>query len=123
MTHRGLASNADGDLDVTETSGLSVAVTRSESAHPGDWGRAISLALEYLAVQVAFTERKPEPGILIGRAVRLRFEANGAGAVISADLGLDSAPGSRPTVDEDERALRTAIGYGADDNPNLDDFQ
>jgi hypothetical protein len=92
MTHRGLASNADGDIDVTETPGHCVAVTRSESAHPGDWGRAISLALEYLAVQVAFTERKPEPGILIGHAVRLRFEANGGGAVIRAELDSDPAP-------------------------------
>lgn len=25
-------------------------VTRSSSAHPADWGRAIALALEYLAV-------------------------------------------------------------------------
>ena len=61
-------------------------LTRSSSVHPADWGRAISLALGNLAVQVAFTLGEPEPGILVGRLVRLRIDANGDGVVIEVAL-------------------------------------
>lgn len=91
MTHRTPTSAVDGELGGTMTAAPYLAVTRSASPHPGDWGSAVSLALEYLAVQVAFTERQPEPGILIGRSVCLRFEANGDGTVISAGLENESA--------------------------------
>jgi hypothetical protein len=67
-------------------------VTRSSSEHPGDWGRALALALEYLAVQVAYRERIPEPGILVGRDVLIRFEASGEGVVIVAELAHGSTP-------------------------------
>ncbi|AMM22688.1 hypothetical protein AX769_21425 (plasmid) [Frondihabitans sp. PAMC 28766] len=97
-------------------------MTRSSSAHPADWGRAIALALEYLAVQVAYTVREPESGVLVGRDIRLHFDALDDGVEITAELDaprLDSRPG--PDSHESERDLRISVGYGYGESPNADD--
>jgi hypothetical protein len=86
MTSREPAAAGGASPSADEAAARCRSITRSASAHPADWGRAIALALEYLAVQVAFTVRKPELGILVGRDVRLRFEPNGDGVVIEASL-------------------------------------
>lgn len=68
------------------------AATKSPSVRPGDRGHAVSVALEHLAVQVAFPADKPEPGILIGRDVRLNIEAHGDGVVIRTSPDRPQAP-------------------------------
>lgn len=81
---------SDADLEASPATRAAVAgcraVTRSASPHPGAWGHAIALALEYLAVQIAYTTRQPEPGILLGYDVCLHLEPNGEGVIIQASV-------------------------------------
>lgn len=92
------------------------AVTRSTSVHPGDWGRAVSLALEYLAVQVAFRDGVPEAGVLEGRDVLLQATPSEHGVEIVVELAADveghlddGGCDDRPAAAE--RRLRDSVGY------------
>jgi hypothetical protein len=97
------------------------AVTRSTGAHPGDWGRAVSLALEYLATQVAFRDGVPEEHVLEGRDVLLQARPSDHGVEIVVELAADRVGhlddgGCDDREAAAERRLRDSVGYA----PGLD---
>lgn len=97
------------------------AVTRSTGQHPGDWGRAVSLALEYLATQVAFRDSVPLEHVLEGRDVLLQAWPSDHGTEIVVELAADRVAhlddgGCDDREAAAENRLRDSVGYarGAD---------
>jgi hypothetical protein len=97
------------------------AVTRSTGTHPGDWGRALALALEYLATQVAFRDSVPEEHVLEGRDVLLQAWPSDHGIEIVVELAADRVShlddgGCDDREAAAENRLRDSVGYtpGAD---------
>jgi hypothetical protein len=74
-------------------------VVRSTSTHPGDWGRAIALALERLGAQVARSDGVAEAHVLTGRAVLLEAIHDEDGVQIVVEL----AAGWHGSLDNTER--------------------
>lgn len=97
------------------------AVTRSTSPHPGDWGRALSLALEHLAAEVAFRDGVPVDGVLEGRDLLVQATPTDHGVDLAVELAADREGhlddgGCDDPAAAAERRLRDSIGYG----PGLD---
>ncbi|MBF4578423.1 hypothetical protein [Frigoribacterium sp. VKM Ac-2530] len=98
------------------------AVTRSTGQHPGDWGRAVSLALEYLATQVAFRDGVPEDHVLEGRDVLLQAVPSDHGVEIVVELAADRVGhlddgGCDDRSAAAERRLRDSVGYAPGRDP------
>ncbi len=98
------------------------AVTRSTGRHPGDWGRAVALALEYLATQVAFRDGVPEDHVLEGRDVLLQARPTDHGIEIVVELAADRIGHLDDGGCDDrgaaaERRLRDSVGFGPGDDP------
>lgn len=100
------------------------AVVRSTGTHPGDWGRAVALALEYLATQVAFRDGVPERHVLEGRDILMQALPNGHGTEIVVELGADRVGhlddgGCDDPAAAAERRLRDSVGYEPGRDPRV----
>jgi hypothetical protein len=92
------------------------AVARSTGSRPADWGRAVALALDHLAAQVAFRDDVPEPHVLEGRGVLLHALPGEHGVEIVVELAADRTAhvdvvGRDDRAAEADRRLRDSVGY------------
>ncbi|OII26064.1 hypothetical protein [Frigoribacterium sp. MCBA15_019] len=118
MTH----SSPTARIHEEELTNRTRAVTRSTGTHPGDWGRAVAHALEYLATQVAFRDSVPEEHVLEGRTVLLQAWPDEHGIKILVELASDREShlddgGSDDPAAAAERRLRDSVGYGPGQDP------